>query len=87
MMTDIAFYMTSAVGIGITVGIVQAIKKAGLASKWLPLVSIGVGVVYGAIASVTAGFSVWVGVLWGLLISTMGSTGYDTVKGFTKGKK
>jgi hypothetical protein len=86
-MTDVSFYMTSGAGIAVIAGLVYAAKRAGVATHYLPLCSVIIGIVYGVAAFTLNGLSVQFGAIWGLLLATTSSTGYDMAKGVQKMRK
>lgn len=66
----------------LTGGIVEAIKRAGMDSKYAPLVSLSVGLLLGLTSSFLAPdkVTVYTGLFGGLLAGLVASGGYSAIK-------
>lgn len=70
--------------IAITVGIVQVFKKAGLRSKYAPLISLGVGLIASWLGWLVDPYPVGEMILTGLVIGLSASGLYSSSKTLTE---
>jgi len=75
---------TEAVIVGIVIGLVQAIKKTNIiADRFIPLVSVIIGLLITFVSNITGGQVEWVqyGLMFGLMAAGLFDVGNKTVLG------
>jgi len=72
--------LASAALIPVVVAITQAIKKAGIASRFIPLLSIVLGIAIVWVTDLSAGFQLLEGIVIGTSASGLYDVGTKTVK-------
>ena len=65
--------------------VVQLVKQADLNTRWLPFISIGLGIAVGIIFALASGADLFLYGLAGFLSGAASSGLYDSIKSVTKG--
>lgn len=79
--------LSSGLGAAILITALEALKRAGFAgseNRYAPILSLLLGAVLGVIWALPLGESIWTGILAGLSLAGISSTGYKQVKSLKK---